>query len=271
VHSGWRVANSTFERYKCLIDILTFIEWLTGPTITSEVVSTAAKLCATYRFENMRRFNTFYRKDKGLLELTINTIQEKGCTAKYHRDVIFTRHGISVPFAAKDDQHLVNCMYDFCQWLENTLGLKAFPLYGTLLGIHREDRFLPHDDDIDLAAVVYLPAGFSPAPATSQWQARIEAAGFKCKIPKANATNMHVKFTGHEMDLFIIYRNYGPNNNAYGHMEQYKLREFPQTLLEPLSTLEFRGKAFYAPADIPGFLEERYGPGWTKSDPTFEM
>jgi phosphorylcholine metabolism protein LicD len=82
---------------------------------------------------------------------------------------------------------------------------------------------------------------------------------------------MHVHFTGHKMDLFIIYRNYGPNNNAYGHMQNYKLREFPQTLLEPLSTLEFKGKTFYAPADIPGFLEERYGPGWTKSDPTYEM
>ena len=271
VSSGWRIENSTFDRYKCLIDILTFVEWLTGPTITPEVVNTAAKLCATYRFDNMRKFNSFYKNDKNLLELTIKTIRENGCTAKYHKDVIFTRHGISVPFAAKDDQHLVNCMFDFCQWLEKSLNLKAFPLYGTLLGIYREDRFLPHDDDIDVAAVVDLPKGLTPAEATIKWQARIKAAGFKCKIPKANATNMHVEFTGHEMDLFIIYRNYGSNKNAYGHMEQYKLREFPLPLLEPLSTLQFRGKTFYAPADIPGFLEERYGPGWTEPDPTFEM
>lgn len=271
LNNGWRIENTTFDRYKCLIDMLTFIEWLTGPAITSEVVSTAAKLCATYRFENMRLFKSLYRKDKTLLELTIKTIKEKGCTAKYHQDVIFTRHGISVPFAVKNDEHLVNCMYDFCQWLEKSLDLKAFPLYGTLLGIHREDRFLPHDDDIDLAVVVDLPEGMSPPQATRQWQARIEAAGIKCNALIASATNMHVQFTGHEMDLFIIYRNYGANNNAYGHMQQYKLREFPQTLLEPLSTLVFRGKTFYAPADIPGFLEERYGSGWTEPDPTYEM
>jgi hypothetical protein len=72
-------------------------------------------------------------------------------------------------------------------------------------------------------------------------------------------------------ELVVCTEQYEKSNAVWTHMEGYQTREVKRSLLEPQSTQHFCGYDFYAPAKIEAFLEDRYGKGWSKPDPTFEL
>jgi len=174
-----------------------------------------------------------------------------------------------VPFKELDSDFLAKRTYEFASFIKQTFGLDAFPCYGTLLGMYRDNDFLPHDDDIDLAVVVDLEEGKTANESTREWIDRIEAYGMKCRLPSQNSSNFHVYFSDCDMDLFIMHRV--KKKKIHTHMEHYVLKDIDRSLIEPLTTFEFKGYEFNAPHKIEAFLERRYGKGWTVPDPTFEI
>ena len=273
---NWITVETTLPAMTVQMQALTLYEWIVGEDWDEAFVAAAGYFYATYRMHRARAFKPLIAKRKNLprkegLKAFMAGIEDGGSTAKYLPNVIFTRHGLSVPFSEKNAEHLCERMHAFAQFIEDSFGLKVFPCYGTLLGIYRDGTFLPHDDDIDMACVVDLPDGKTPREATEDWCERIKALGVDCQPPTPTSLNLHVYFEGEDMDLFFTYRQKPQDKNLLGHMVSYKVMDIKTSLIEPISTLEFMGRTFYAPAKVEAFLEARYGKTWNIPDPTYEL
>jgi hypothetical protein len=76
-----------------------------------------------------------------------------------------TRHGIERTFRFFTDQNIADVLTTaskLCAGLAAS-GLPAVCSGGTALGLHRERRLLPHDDDIDIFVVIDDAIGLGPA------------------------------------------------------------------------------------------------------------
>ncbi|WP_460312404.1 LicD family protein [Aliiglaciecola aliphaticivorans] len=267
----WQTIESTFERFAARLALLTAQEWLLGETWDHVFVEQLGHFLATYRMSQARTVKPLLRANRDLLPSFYEGVERGGNSASFLPPVIYTRHGLTIPFEHIDSAFLADRMKRFTNFLDENLNLQAFPCYGTLLGIHRDGDFLPHDDDIDLAVIVDLPADTDYLDATKQWAETLRQLGVPCRPPTPTSLNLHCYFEDFDMDLFMIYRIPDKPNLVWTHMEGYQTREVKRSLLEPISTLEFCGHEFYAPAKIEAFLEDRYGKGWVTPDPTFEL
>ena len=262
--------ESTFKDFEHQRMIISLMAYLIGKDETmNEMAQVVSGFYTKYRIKTVAGFiKSLGKGNKKAMQTAVEAVKVAGEKARYLPKVIFTRHGLSMPLSERDPVSLVKNMKGFADFMEEKLGLQVFPCYGTLLGFHRDNGFMPHDDDLDLAAVVDLPAGQDPVVARNEWIARIKKAGMNCQTATPTSLNIHVFYPGNTMDMFFLFKRDGV---LLGHMEKYKIREIALDLVEPVSKLTFMGREFYAPADIQGFLKDRYGPGWVKPDPTFEM
>ncbi|WP_198136247.1 LicD family protein [Paraglaciecola sp. T6c] len=267
----WKTLDSTIDKLAAHLALISMQEWVLGDDWDERFADHLGQFLATYRMSQARTVKPLFRGNKNLLTAFYDGVESGGNTATYLPPVIYTRHGLTVPFEHIDSQFLATRMKRFTDFLELKLNLKAFPCYGTLLGIHRDGDFLPHDDDIDLAVVVDLPENVTYLDATLAWADVLRGLGVSCKPPTPTSLNLHCYFEDFDMDLFFIYRMPEQPKKVWTHMQGYRVREVSKSLLEPLGKMEFRGYEFYAPAQIEAFLEDRYGKGWTTPDPTFEL
>jgi hypothetical protein len=268
---NWKTLDSTIDKMAAHLALISMQEWILGDVWDESFAGHLGQFLATYRMSQTRTVKPLFRGNKNLLTAFYKGVEEGGSSATYLPPVIYTRHGLTVPFEHIDSQFLATRMKRFADFLELKLKLKAFPCYGTLLGIHRDGDFLPHDDDIDLAVVVDLPVGVEYLDATLAWANVLRGLGVPCKPPTPTSLNLHCYFEDFDMDLFFIYRMPEQPKKVWTHMQGYRVREVSKSLLEPLATMEFCGYEFYAPAQIESFLEDRYGKGWIVPDPTFEL
>jgi predicted nucleotidyltransferase len=267
----WLTIETTIDYLAARLALISAQEWLLGEIWSESFVKQLGHFLATFRMSQARTVKPLLRANRQFLPSFYEGVKAGGGTSQFLPPVVYTRHGLTIPFEYIDSDFLANRMKRFIDFLDAKLGLKAFPCYGTLLGIHRDGDFLPHDDDIDLAVVVDLPQGTNYLDATKQWAVALGEFGVLSRPPTPSSLNLHCYFEDFDMDLFFVYRIPGKSDNVWTHMEGYQVREVERSLLEPLSTLNFCGYDFYAPAKIEAFLEDRYGKGWSKPDPTFEL
>lgn len=137
---------------------------------------------------------------------------------------------------------------------------------GTLLGFVREGGFIGHDIDVDLG----LPASAH----SSELEAALERAGLEIYgrygSPE-NGLELTVRsrwlyLPGTSLDLFFFYED-GDSmwHAAYykGHQLRYRYPRFET------GPLEVRGVEYQVPHPPEAFLETKYGPNWTRPDPTW--
>jgi hypothetical protein len=120
---------------------------------------------------------------------------------------------------------------------------------------------VPHDKDADVGVLmadwhrasrvrVTLIRKFGYA-----MTANYARGSMKLRLSSRNHTNVDV-FYWHERANGMLYRT------GYAQVDQFKGREFPKSILFPLSSVEFEGMKIPAPRDPEAFLEMRYGPNW---------
>ncbi|MBW8190743.1 LicD family protein [Neiella marina] len=268
---NWHTIETTLDNMLLHHQLMAMYEWVLGPGLSERFAYRVGEIVALYRMAPGRGAKRLLRPNNLPLQPFLDGVCAGGSRSSHLPNVIYTRHGIAVPFSEQDSDFLARRMFEFAEFLKGEFGLKAFPCYGTLLGIHRDGDFLPHDDDIDLAAIVDLPQGMTYLEATEYWAERLRKAGVECRPPTPESLNLHCYFADCDMDLFLVYRHPSKMNKVWTHMQGYKTREVRKDLLEPLGTREFKGHTFYVPAKVEGFLEDRYGEGWVTPDPTYEM
>lgn len=126
---------------------------------------------------------------------------------------------------------------------------------GTMLGLYRDDGFIPHDTDLDVGAIGELP---------EEVKQEFPKQGFKLiRIMKSELGTMQTAYM-HEATtiIFDIYHFYKGkiddqdiliNHNEFGTMMK------PYELFNPIGEYTYHDVKFNAPNDIEKYLRIRYG------------
>jgi hypothetical protein len=119
---------------------------------------------------------------------------------------------------------------------------------------------LPHDKDADFGALFedwHRLLRLVPLLEARGYFVHVNAGGAKLKVRLSdiNYTNLDI-FTWRPRVGGLLHRP------TYLPVDQYKGRDFPASMLLPLSTVEWEGLQLSAPADPAAFCAFRYGPAW---------
>ena len=152
-------------------------------------------------------------------------------------------------------------------FFDTELGKPLFTVYGTLLGFHRDNGFIPGDDDFDCA---WLTDAGTPQEAKEEAMnvmVELVKAGFVVSFNRrgrlfrvatpGKAAHLH-------LDVHPVWLNSG---NAWLH-NNCRMEADRDTFL-PVKTKRVNGVDVLLPADACRFLRHHYGPGWDTPDPGF--
>lgn len=179
-----------------------------------------------------------------------------------------TRHGVHhSPLMGPIDGyvHSLNQLFDFLR----SEGFAAVICYGTLLGARRTGSFIPGDDDIDVLAMNENVRSREEAHAKARDLAsKLRSAGWAVGGEVGDNLNFHARFgEGCEIDIFLCWE---ANDRIFLHMQEMNLRSLQKNIIMPAGSIGFLGTQMPCPANVDGFLQERYGPNWREPDHFFE-
>jgi tetratricopeptide (TPR) repeat protein len=152
-------------------------------------------------------------------------------------------------------------VYQRARELLDQQGRQLFLSYGTLLGCHREGRFIPSDDDFDAA---YSSRAASPEQFRREcWRAALALlrSGLDVKLA-INGRLFQVGLDGVWIDIapMWFYR---------GRAWAFDAHDLGPDSFEPVRTGTFLGKEVYLPRDPEAFLADAYGSDWRTPQPQF--
>lgn len=127
-------------------------------------------------------------------------------------------------------------------------GLKYILAFGTLLGAIRDKDFIDHDEDVDL--IVFD----KDKEKIYDTLFSIQEIGFSV-VRNDRRGLISIMRKGEYIDLYF-FSNYKSNLYYCGGIL------CPCQFLDNLTTIDFLGDEYYAPADYKGFLLYRYGETW---------
>ena len=150
-------------------------------------------------------------------------------------------------------------MKDITNFFEEELELAVYPVYGTLLGMVRDNDFIAWDTDIDMA---YLSKCTTEKAVLNEWNMICKFLNehkmlmWKCKT----ASHAHLfSPNGHlRIDLWISWLD---ANNKY-YLTWIFDGEFDSTILLPFNKIIFKDQEFLLMQNYEKHLEFHYGPNW---------
>lgn len=144
---------------------------------------------------------------------------------------------------------------------------------GTLLGVVRENRLLPWDNDMDIT----ITRQYEKKLLNTLWKMRLR--GLKAK-PKYYERDLKYFKQGDLRIIKVRYRNNLPFFKARVMLDIFikrkieneyfwtvgvkapVLKSVPERFYDELGKIEFDGKSYSVPKDHEGYLEEHYGKDW---------
>jgi hypothetical protein len=149
------------------------------------------------------------------------------------------------------------------------VGIDAFLAYGTLLGAIREQKFLGHDSDADLA---YVSAHSHPADVVREsfrLQRAVQERGFHTYRYSGAAFRIDVKEGDGVVRGLDVFAGFIDDGVLYVMGEV--AADFQRDWVYPVRTCTLEGQSFPAPAVPERWLEASYGPSWEVPDPAFQF
>lgn len=151
----------------------------------------------------------------------------------------------------------------------DTEGVRYWLEGGTLLGIVRERRLLPWDNDVDLSMMS------EELPALLRAKKAIRRAGLRVRVRRQQVDNGPLKrgqvrlvqvavprgWFGRypvTLDIFVKYRVENTVCWSVGRSRNV-LKATPWSLVKEQTRIEFSGRTYPAPANPAAYLEHRYG------------
>jgi hypothetical protein len=152
-------------------------------------------------------------------------------------------------------------------------GIEPFLGYGTLLGAVREQQFLGHDSDADLA---YVSASNSPVDVVREsfrLQRAVQERGFRTYRYSGAAFRIDVvegDGVVRGLDVFAGFLDESEDGDRLYLMGEIGA-DYRREWIYPLTTCTLEGHTFPAPAVPERWLEAAYGPSWAVPDPAFKF
>jgi phosphorylcholine metabolism protein LicD len=129
---------------------------------------------------------------------------------------------------------------------------------GTILGIYRDGRLIPHDNDIDIDVLV------TPELDEQKIHEEFTAMGFRLgrKVYFKNKIQQMAYFNKYTYDIFDMIFWYLDGNSVVNYSEKNFERSQEVKYFDVTSTIQFQGKDYPAPANLDDWLVMRYGSDW---------
>ena len=147
--------------------------------------------------------------------------------------------------------HAIQVMSEFYDYMSTDIDI--WPMFGTLLGMVRDDDLIKHDDDIDFG---YLKR--DEYVLTKKLDSLHNTNGYK--IIRNEFSNLYSLV---KQDVLIDLYEYEELKESdflqQGHRTFYNIKDEE---MFPMGTIEFRGKTFKSINDPIKFFERYYGKDW---------
>jgi SAM-dependent methyltransferase len=148
-------------------------------------------------------------------------------------------------------------------------GVEPFLAYGTLLGAVREQAFLGHDSDADLAYVSAADRPVDVVRESFRLQRSIAEQGFPTYRYSGAAFRIDVVEADGVRRGLDVFAGFLDEGRLYLMGEVGT--EFDPAWVYPTRDCVLEGRTFPAPAVPERFLEAMYGPTWAVPDPAFKF
>ena len=179
-----------------------------------------------------------------------------------------TQHGYLTALRSRDEQAIwkeISYVLDLLAALNYTTFLNS----GTLLGLIREERFLPHDDDVDMAVILRAS---TPEGIINEWHELKKM--IKNTLNETHLMDKEEHFFMHkvicpdalEIDLFPAWINAG---KVY--IWPYSYGDIEESDLLPLKMPHRNKCRACLPNNPEALLEVNYGREWRNPDPSFRF
>ena len=140
------------------------------------------------------------------------------------------------------------------RWLFNTFKIPFYLVFGTLLGAIRDNGFIKHDNDVDIAILDRYVEDLCALLESNLFK----MSGFK--IVKAMKGIITFTRDSESIDIFI----YSKYNNKYKCYTPWLIYHDPAPFFDNPSVIEFLGQEFQTVQNPKRYLSLHYGRGWRK-------
>jgi len=276
-HIGYYVGKilEKIEDYRYIDELSICAYWIGEYQESYDLCIKCLSLCPEEEKSRIKQNKSFSAKKLGIKE--IFTLEEfKKQTKEEISKLPYKKYWYQ--FSKNEKNKVTKDLKETEIYFKNILNLEIYPVYGTLLGIIRDNDYIGWDTDIDMA---YLSKYHTNEEVIKEFN-NICIALEKDKLLLyriKTMSHLHVwsPNKGLRIDLWISWID---NNNNY-HLVWTVSGDIDSSMILPFKTIEFKNQTFRQMNDPIQFLNEHYpnwhtpkdgtADDWAKRKPKFEL